>query len=353
MASKKRALSEIAAHLNNAGFPARIIGNADALLYLSSPANADGDSLVFWFSGGTIPDNVMNIAVSEKEYAKAPMEKKNVLIISGDVKLAFAYATQLFVSYGIEESKKELTNISPSAKVSPKAEVGAFVHIGENSVIADNCTIYPFSYIGDNVVIGEGTIIKPHSVILNDVTIGKSCLIESGAVIGGDGFGFVRNGDKIIKIEHLGRVIIGDHVEINANTTVDKGTLDNTVIKDYTKVDNLVQVAHNVQLGRGNLIAASSAIAGSSKIGDYNIMAGQTGVNDNISIGDNNIIAGKAGVTKDTGSNQVLSGFPARPHKEELTRQANIGRIEKLADKIKELEKEIENLKQQINAKND
>ncbi len=353
MRANKKSLSEIAAHLNNAGLPTRIIGDHDALIYLSSPTSAGGDSLVFWFNGGEIPNNVVNVAVSEKSYAKNPPDRKNILVVNGDIKLAFAYATHLFADYTLSKTQPNLNQVAASAKISNKAQIGSFVHIGENSVIADNCIIYPFSYIGDDVVIGEGTIVKPHSVILNDVTIGRSCLIESGAVIGGDGFGFVRSGDRIIKIEHLGRVIIGDFVEINANTTVDKGTLDNTVIKDYTKVDNLVQVSHNVQLGKGNLIAASSAIAGSSKLGDYNIMAGQTGVNDNISIGDNNIIAGKAGVTKDTGSNQVLSGFPARPHKEELVRQANLGRIDKLADRIKELEKEIESLKQQINAKND
>lgn len=355
-ASKK--LSDIAAHLNSVGLKTQIIGDPDTTIKLSSPVSAGGDSLVFWFAGSEIPDNIVNIAINEKDHIKAGSEKpkpwiKNLLVISGNIKLAFAHATHLFADYSISEAKPGLSHVAPSAKISPKAKISSFVHIGENSTVGDNCLIYPFSYIGDDVSVAEGTIIKPHSVILNDTVIGRYCLIESGAVIGGDGYGFVRDKEKIVKIEHLGKVIIGDFVEINANVAIDKGTLDDTVIGDYSKIDNLVQIAHNVQIGRGNLIAASSAVAGSSKLGDYNIMAGQTGVNDNISIGDNNIIAGKAGVTKDTGSNQVLSGFPARPHKEELIRQANVGRIEKLADKIKELEKEIANLKQQINAKND
>lgn len=358
MRANKRTLSQIAAHLDSVGLKNQIIGDPDAMLSLSSPASAGMDSLVFWFNGSGIPANIINIAISEKEYAKANSDKltpsmKNLLVINGNIKLAFAYATHLFVDYGISVAKPGLSYIAPSAKVSLKAKISDFVHIGENSVIGDDCIIYPFSHIGDNVSIAEGTIIKPHSVILNDTVIGKYCFIESGAVIGGDGYGFVRDKDKVVKIEHLGRVVIGDFVEINANATIDKGTLDETVIGDYSKIDNLVQIAHNVRLGKGNFLAASSAIAGSSKLGDFNTLAGQAGVADNVSIGDNNMIAGKAGITKDTGSNQVLSGFPARPHKEELTRQANIGRIEKLADKIKDLEKEIENLKQQVNAKND
>ena len=353
MRANKRSLSEIAAHLNDAGLPTRIIGDHDTLIYLSSPTRAGGDSLVFWFNGGEIPDTIVNVAVSEKSFAKNPPNKKNILVINGDIKLAFAYATHLFANYTLSKTQPALSQIAASAKISEKAQIGSFVHIGENSTIADNCIIYPFSYIGGEVVIGEGTIIKPHSVILNNVTIGKSCLIESGAVIGGDGFGFVRSGDKIIKIEHLGRVIIGDFVEINANSTVDKGTLDDTVINDYNKIDNLVQVAHNVQMGKGNFLAANVGVAGSAKIGNYNTFGGQVGMADNVSVGDNNMIAGKAGITKDLGSNQILSGFPARPHKEELVRQANLGKIDKLADKIKELEKEIESLKQQINAKND
>ena len=353
MRANKRSLAEIAAHLNNAGLPTRVIGDHDALIHLSSPTSAGGDSLVFWFNGGEIPDNIVNVAVSEKSYSKNPPNKKNILVVSGDVKLAFAYATQLFVTHGINDSKSNLTYIAPSAKVSPKAGIGSFVHIGENSTIADNCIIYPFSYIGDNVVIGEGTVIKPHSVILNDTIIGKHCLIESGAVIGGDGFGFVRDKDKIVKIEHLGRVVIGDFVEINANTTVDRGTLDDTIIGDYTKIDNLVQIGHNNRIGRGNFVASSTAIAGSVTIGNNNTIAGQVGFNDGITVGDNNMIAGRAGVTKDTGSGQILSGFPARPHKEELKRQGNLTKIDGLIDKISALEKDIESLKQQINAKND
>lgn len=350
---KKVSLSEIARYLNTNGIETEIRGNGAEPFSLSSPESADGSSLVFWFSGDKIPDNIKNIAVSQKSYTKNPPEKENILIVTGDIKTAFAYATHLFSGYALSAAGPGLSYIAESALISANATIGNFVHIGENSIIGDNCRIYPFSYIGDNVTIGDNTIIKPHSVILNDVTIGRFCLIESGAVIGGDGFGFVRDKDKIIKIEHLGRVIIGDFVEINASSTVDKGTLDNTVIGNYTKIDNLVQVAHNVQLGRGNLITSQVAVAGSSKVGDFNILAGQAGVTDNVSIGDNNIIAGKAGVTKDIGSNQVISGFPSRPHKEELVRQANISKISKMAEQIKNLEQEIANLKKEFHADND
>lgn len=353
-----KTLAKIAAHLNSVGLKTQIIGDPDTLIKLSSPVSASGDSLVFWFAGSEVPDNIVNIAISERDYAKSGSEKpkpwiKNMLVINGNIKLAFAHATHLFADYTVSETRPDLSYVAASAKISKNAHVSSFVHIGENSIIGDNCIIYPFSYIGDDVSVAEGTIVKPHSVILNDTVIGRYCLIESGAVIGGDGYGFVRDKEKIVKIEHLGKVIIGDFVEINANSTVDKGTLDNTIIEEYTKIDNLVQVAHNVQIGKGNFLAANTGVAGSAKIGSYNTFGGQVGMADNITIGDNNMIAGKTGLTKDIGSNQVLSGFPARPHKEELIRQANVGKIEKLADKIKELEKEIENLKQQINAKND
>ncbi len=214
--------------------------------------------------------------------------------------------------------EEEKTGISENAKISKGAKIGKDVYIGDFTVIEedveikDGVKIYPHCYIGKNTTIGENSIIYPNVVIYRDTDIGKNVIIHSGSVIASDGFGYYQEDGKHKKIKHIGRVIIQDDVEIGANTTIDRAMVDETIIKKGTKIDNLVMVAHNCQIGENTILVSQVGIAGSSKVGNNVILAGQVGVADHITIGDNVIVTAKSGVAKDLEPNKVYgSGFQA------------------------------------------
>lgn len=186
--------------------------------------------------------------------------------------------------------------VSTSAKISPKARVCAF------------------AYVGEGCDVGEGTLIEPHAVLLRNVHVGKNCLIHSGAVIGADGFGFERTPEGLVKIPQIGGVIIGDDVEIGACSTIDRGTMNNTVIGSGTKIDNQVQIGHNVKIGRNCIICSMSGVAGSSILEDNVTISVQAGITDHVRVGEGAVIAGRSGVTNDIPEGARVSGFPARNH---------------------------------------
>ncbi|NPA12588.1 MAG: UDP-3-O-(3-hydroxymyristoyl)glucosamine N-acyltransferase [Aquificae bacterium] len=210
------------------------------------------------------------------------------------------------------------TGISPKASVGEGAKVGEDVYIGDftfihpTAEIGNNVKIYPNCYIGERVKIGDNTVIYPNVVLLKDVEVGKDVILQPGCVIGGDGFGYYQEGGKHKKITHIGKVVIQDGVEIGANTTIDRAMLDKTVIKSGTKIDNLVMVAHNCEIGENTILVSQVGIAGSSKVGNNVILAGQVGVADHITIGDNVVVTAQSGVSKDLEPNKVYgSGLPA------------------------------------------
>jgi len=214
-----------------------------------------------------------------------------------------------------EEEKK---GISQNAKIHNNVKIGKNVYIGDFTVIEegveikDGVKIYPHCYIGKNTTIGENSVLYPNVVIYRDTVIGKNVIIHSGSVIASDGFGYYQEDGRHKKIKHIGRVIIQDDVEIGANTTIDRAVVDETIIKKGTKIDNLVMVAHNCQIGENTILVSQVGIAGSSKIGKNVILAGQVGVADHITIGDNVIVTAKSGVSTDLEPNKVYgSGFQA------------------------------------------
>lgn len=226
------------------------------------------------------------------------------------------------------------------------------VIIGSNCNIASNCYLGPYVVVGDNVKIGEGVIIMSGTKIGNDVVIGdetfigynviiedksvigKRVKIHHGAVIGKEGFGFQKSGNVYVRIPHLGNVIIEDDVEIGANSVVDKATLGSTVIKRGTKIDSLTLIAHNVKIGEDTVIAGQTGIAGSSTIGDRCMLGGQVGIVDHIEVGNDTVIFAQSGVIGNIPPNSVVSGTPARPHREWLKAQAILLKLPKLLKKI-------------------
>lgn len=203
--------------------------------------------------------------------------------------------------------------ISSTAKIGANPYIGAFAYIGENVVLGDNVKIYPGVYIGDNSTIGNDTVIFAGVKIYAETQIGNNCRIHSGAVIGGDGFGFAPQDDNnYMKVAQIGNVIIEDNVEIGSNTTIDRATLGSTIIRKGVKLDNLIQVAHNVEIGQNTVIAAQTGIAGSTKIGKFCMIGGQVGIVGHIVIADKVKIAAQSGI----GSNiliegEVVQGSPA------------------------------------------
>lgn len=214
------------------------------------------------------------------------------------------------------------------------AYVGAFAYIGKGAVIGRNVKIYPQSYVGENVTIGEGTVIRPGVRIYEGCRIGKGCILHSGVVIGADGFGFAPKEDgSYEKIPQIGNVVIEDDVEIGANTTVDRATFGSTRIGRGTKLDNLIQVAHNVEIGVGNVFAAQVGVAGSTKIGNYNQVGGQTGFAGHIKVGDMNQFGAQSGIPRNIGDRNRVIGYPAVDIRQFAKTQVYLKRIGELFDK--------------------
>ena len=234
-----------------------------------------------------------------------------------------------------------LAYIAKGAKVAKGASIAPYVHIEDGAVIEKNVTLYPFVYIGENVAVGEKTKIYPNVTIYDGVKIGKKVTIHSGTVIGSDGFGYVWDGSKHVKIPQLGTVEIEDEVDIGANVTIDRASLGKTIIKKGTKIDNLVQIAHNVTVGENSIIVAQVGIAGSATIGNNVILAGQTGVRDHVTVGNNVKAGGRTGITKDVPDNTLIMGTPHMPFKEWAKLQGYFSLLPKLFSKVKIMEKKL------------
>jgi UDP-3-O-[3-hydroxymyristoyl] glucosamine N-acyltransferase len=240
--------------------------------------------------------------------------------------------------------------ISPQASIGKGARLGRdvsihpFVTVGDRAVIGDRVTLFPGVYIGEETEIGDDSLIYPNVSIREKVTVGRRVIIHSGTVVGSDGFGFATHEGRHHKIPQIGTVLIGDDVEIGANVAVDRAAMGKTVIRRGTKIDNLVQIAHNVIIGEDCLIVSQVGISGSTGIGHHVTLAGQTGVAGHLTIGDHVVAGGRTGVTKDIDSHRVVSGFPAMPHRQWLEAQAVFTHLPELRKRIKELESKLEQL---------
>lgn len=244
------------------------------------------------------------------------------------------------------EGISQLASISESAKLGRNVTIYPFVWIDENVIIGENTVIYPFTFIGKDTLIGSDCVIYSNVTIREKVKIGSRVVIHSGSVIGSDGFGYIFHEGKHHKIPQVGGVIIEDDVEIGACVTIDRATTGNTVIGQGTKIDNLVQIAHNVKIGKNCIVVAQVGIAGSSKIGDGCILAGQVGISDHVEIESGTIITAQAGVMPGKVQKGVFSGSPIMPHREWLKANAIFQKLPELYKKIKELEEKIKQLEQ-------
>lgn len=226
--------------------------------------------------------------------------------------------------------------IGESTRIPDSAYVGAFSYIGRNVKLGENVLIYPQVFIGDNSEIGPDTILYSGVKIYGGCRIGSRCILHSGSVVGSDGFGFAPVDSHYEKIPQTGGVIIEDDVEVGANTTIDRATFGNTIIGRGTKLDNLIQIAHNVKIGRDNVFAAQAGVAGSTQIGDHNMIGGQVGFAGHIKIGNENEIGAQSGLHTNIGDHQRLIGYPAVDVKKFAKNTIYISRLEELFKSQKE-----------------
>ncbi|MFO7784601.1 MAG: UDP-3-O-(3-hydroxymyristoyl)glucosamine N-acyltransferase [Thermodesulfobacteriota bacterium] len=259
--------------------------------------------------------------------------------------LAYARTAGLFAP-----SPSGFEGIHPHAFIHDTGRIGRNVtiypgvYVGEETSIGDRVVLYPGVFVGARVQIGEDTIIHPNVSILHDCSVGREVILHAGTVVGADGFGFLQDCGRSVKIPHIGSVRIDDRVEIGANCTIDRGALGTTWVKEGVKTDNLVQIAHNVVVGEGTLIVAQTGISGSAEIGRGVVIGGQVGIGDHLKVGDHAMIGSQSGVAKSLEDGEVVSGTPAVPHRLWLKTSRLLTRLPLLSKRVRGLEKKVEEL---------
>ncbi|MBD3179733.1 MAG: UDP-3-O-(3-hydroxymyristoyl)glucosamine N-acyltransferase [Candidatus Latescibacteria bacterium] len=269
------------------------------------------------------------------------------VIVTENPYLAFLKVVRLFDVPHLEKYPRGISGdsfISDSAVIGKQSHIGPDTYIGENVTIGERVTVLPFSFIGEGVRIGDDCLIYPNVTIREKTLIGNRVIIHAGAVIGSDGFGYAKNGSIHEKIPQIGMVVLEDEVEIGANSTIDRATTGKTIIRAGSKIDNLVQIAHNVSIGNNSIVAAQSGISGSTELGKNVILAGQSGLVGHISIGDNARVGAQGGVTKSIPPGTSVSGYPAREHSQARKIYACTARLPELLKEFRELKKKVERL---------
>ena len=269
------------------------------------------------------------------------------VIVTENPYLAFLKVVRLFDMPHLKKYPRGVNNnsfISEKAVIGEDAHIGPFTYVGDDARIGDRVTVLPFSYVGEGVQIGDDCLIYPNVTIREYSRIGNKVIIHAGAVIGSDGFGYAKNGSIHEKIPQIGIVVIEDEVEIGANSTIDRATTGKTIIRAGSKIDNLVQIAHNVSIGNNSIVAAQSGISGSTELGRNVILAGQSGLVGHISIGDNARVGAQGGVTKSIPPDTSVSGYPAREHSQARKIYACTARLPELLKEFRELKKKVERL---------
>lgn len=304
------------------------------------------------------PDDVTFVA--NPKYRSALRETRAGAVVVGNdveagdltlIKVANPYAafarilTMFAPPPEVPAGVSELAFVHEEARVGEGAAVGPFVTVREGATVGPGATLGAGTYVGRDAAVGADCLIYPNVTIRERVVIGDRCIIHSGTVIGSDGFGFATEADVHHKIPQIGTVVIEDDVEIGANCAIDRATMGETRIGRGAKLDNLIQVAHNVKIGAGTLIAAQTGIAGSTVLGAYCVLGGQVGIVPHIEVGDRAILAAQSGVTKSIRGGDVVFGRPARPLTEVKKREGRVALLEKYFERVKALEREVAELK--------
>ncbi|MDR2676842.1 MAG: UDP-3-O-(3-hydroxymyristoyl)glucosamine N-acyltransferase [Endomicrobium sp.] len=325
-----------------------LIGDSNIILTgVNGLASAKKDEISFLCNLKYLPvaseTNAGVIFVANDINISPHLKNKNLIKVQNP---RYAYSMVLSI---IEKEKLGLItkNIHKSVSISDNVKIGKNAYIGQNVVIeADtkigkNARIFPNVYIGKNVNIGDDCLIYPNVVIREDTVIGNKIIIHPGVVIGGDGFGFITMKNNIYKMSQIGRVEIGDDVEIGSNTTIDRATFDATRIGSGTKIDNLVQIGHNVQIGKNCIIVAQTGLAGSTNLGNNVIIGGQTGIAGHLKIGNNVVIASQSGVSRNIKDNEQVGGNPIAPINQSIKIRTLIRKLPEIYKNLRKMKKEL------------
>jgi UDP-3-O-[3-hydroxymyristoyl] glucosamine N-acyltransferase len=288
-----------------------------------------------------------SIVIVNKDFT--PEKEVSATLIK--VEDAYKAFSKLLEFYDMVKSNKsgieKQSYISETASIGENLYLGSFSYVSDNVRIGNNVKIYPNTYIGDNVIIGTNTTIFSGVKIYSETEIGENCVIHSGSIIGADGFGFAPNKDGVYsKIPQIGNVVIEDNVDIGAATTVDRATLGSTIIRKGVKLDNQIQVAHNVEIGKNTVIAAQTGIAGSTKIGENCMIGGQVGIVGHITIGNNVRIQAQSGIARNLKDNEFIQGTPGMGYHDFNKSFVYFKKLPDLVATINSLEKEVKDLKE-------
>jgi UDP-3-O-[3-hydroxymyristoyl] glucosamine N-acyltransferase len=268
------------------------------------------------------------------------------------VKVQNAYTALAMLLNMVEQSKTKKSGIdatafiAASAKIGENCYVGNMAYIGEQTVIGKHCQIYPHAYIGNNVTIGDHSIVYPHVTIYDDCVVGNHCILQAGAVVGSDGFGFAPEDGEYKKIPQLGNVVLEDEVEVGANTTIDRAVMGSTIIRRGVKLDNLIQIAHNVEVGENTVMAAQTGIAGSTRIGSNCMFGGQVGIVGHLKIADGVKFGAQSGVMRSVEQAGEYMGTPVPQQARDHFRSVTLfNKLPEMSRTIQRLQKEIEEIK--------
>ncbi|HKC68962.1 MAG TPA: UDP-3-O-(3-hydroxymyristoyl)glucosamine N-acyltransferase [Bacteroidia bacterium] len=340
----KFSASQIAALLNGT-----IEGNADAAVSnLSKIEEGKPETLSFLGNPQYTPyiytTDASIVIVNKSLVLEKPVKPTCTLIRVDDAYACFAQLLEMYNQ--VKNDKKGIEQpsfIAQSAKLGKDCYVAAFAYVGENVTLGNNVKIYPHAFVGDNTKVGDNTTLYAGAKIYSDCMVGANCTIHAGVVIGADGFGFAPNSENNYKkIPQIGNVIIEDHVEVGSNTTIDRATLGSTIIRKGAKLDNLIQIGHNVEIGENTVIAASASIAGSTKVGKNCMIGGQVGIIGHLKIADGVKIAGQSGVGHNVKTEgEVLQGSPAMALGDFQRCYVIFRKLPKISQKINELEKQL------------
>lgn len=327
-----------------------VIGNANAEVSTLSKIEEGAEGSLTFLSNPKYQNYIYttkaSITIVNKSFvADAPVE--TTLIKVEDAYASFTKLLEFYNEVKLNKTGIEQPSfIADNAKLGTNTYLGAFSYIGQNVVLGDNVKIYPNCFVGDNVVIGDNCVVFAGAKIYSETRIGNNCTIHSGAIIGADGFGFAPNPDgTYTKIPQIGNVVIEDNVDIGSCTTIDRATMGSTIIREGVKLDNQIQIAHNVEIGENTVIAAQAGIAGSTKIGKNCMIGGQVGISGHLSIGNNVRIQAQSGVGRNIKDNEILQGSPTFGYNDFSKSYIHFKNLPKIVAEIEELKKQILNQK--------
>ena len=340
----KKTTGEIASFLSG-----ELIGDSEAIIENIKGIDEAGQGDLTFIANSKYLKSLETTNASAILVSHGNMRTDKNLIVVKDPYIAFGMVLDLF--YPEDHDPPVISKdayIEDGASIAPDVIIYPGVYIGRGAKIERGATLHPGVIIGRHAIIGEDTILYPHVVIYRRCIIGKRVVLHAGVVVGSDGFGFARPGWENIKIPQVGIVQIDDDVEVGANTTIDRGTIDKTWIKRGVKIDNLVQIAHNVVIGENSVIVSQVGISGSTKLGKSVIMGGQAGLVGHLTIGDHVMIGAQSGVHDDIPSNQVVSGSPHLPHRHWLRVEACVTQLPEMRKTVSFLVKRVNELEKNI-----